>query len=86
MTAARPAKRPAAAQDQPDTPPYYVATQALYIGAARAHIPGDQVPPAHVERFGWADKVRRPDEPPAVPPDQPVTDEGQAAATTEKER
>ncbi|GAA3251675.1 hypothetical protein [Nonomuraea helvata] len=85
MTAARPAKRPAAEQEKSDRPPYYIATAALYIGAARAHIPGDQVLPAHVDRFGWADKVRPPDDPPAVPSDQPATDEGQAA-TTEKER
>ncbi|MGP3914302.1 hypothetical protein [Nonomuraea sp. 10N515B] len=77
--------------EAPAAPPYYIATQSLYIGAARAHAIGDRVPPEHVERFGWAHKVRRPDEaeaaaPAPVPTVQPATDEGQApTASTEKE-
>lgn len=60
-----------------DVPLYYIATQDLYItgpgGPVRAFAPGDHVPPAHVERFGWQDGVEVPGDdepgpPPAAPP------------------
>jgi hypothetical protein len=73
----------AAPGEQGATPPYYIATEPLFVGDqfTRAFNPGDRVPPDHVDRYGWADKVRRPDEPhprPGTPADQPETTEDQA--------
>jgi hypothetical protein len=59
--------------------PYYIATAPLFIGGdqfSRAHNVGDQVPAEHVEQYGWADKVRRPDTP------EPETAPGQAPNTS----
>lgn len=85
MTARRDAKpSPATA---PAAPPYYIAEQPLFIGKfGRAHNVGDLVPPEHVERYGWADRVRLPDGYTAPAPDQSTStpespDSGQA--TTE---
>ena len=84
MTA--PKARPAAKQDAVPAddapPPYYIATEALFIGGnqfARAHNAGDRVPVDHVDRYGWADQVRPPDG--YQPRNEPETDGGQA--TTE---
>lgn len=49
-------------------PPWYIATEALYVGgnagamAVRAFNPGDRVPADLVEPNGWAGKVSRPDD------------------------
>jgi len=34
-----------------------IATEDLFIGTARAHFKGDEVPADNVERNGWQDKV-----------------------------
>lgn len=34
-----------------------IATRPLFIGRARAHNPGDEVPAENVEKHGWADGV-----------------------------
>ena len=39
----------------------YIATEPLYVGAARAHNVGDEVPADNVERNGWQDSVVGPD-------------------------
>lgn len=74
--AARPSK-PA----EPPTPPYYIALVPLFIDDqfSRAFNSGDQVPSDHVDRFGWADKVRPPDD----PQKEPETTTGQAATSKE---
>lgn len=64
-------------------PPYYIAVEPLYLDGnqfARAHNVGDRVPADHVEEYGWADKVRHPDEPAATdqPHNEPETAIGQA--------
>lgn len=69
-------------------PPYYIATAPLFIDGnqfARAHNPGDRVPVDHVDRYGWADKVRPPDGYAQPAPDQPRNEPetGTAQATTE---
>lgn len=67
------------AQDVPPPPPsHYIATQPLFIGDQfnRAFNVGDQVPPGHVAAYGWADKVRRPDN--DTPAREPETAPGQA--------
>lgn len=71
-------------------PPYYIATEALYLDGnqfARAHNAGDRVPAEHVEAYGWAGKVRHPDDdtpkqPPVAAHNEPETAVGQA--TTEE--
>ncbi|GAA2990814.1 hypothetical protein [Streptosporangium longisporum] len=73
------------AKDETSAPPYYIATRPLFIGGqfGRAFNAGDRVPPSHVETYGWADHVRRPDEseqPPAVPQTMPETASGQATS------
>ncbi len=40
-------------------PDSYIATEALYVGTARAHSPGDEVPAENVKRNGWQDAVAR---------------------------
>lgn len=35
----------------------YIATEPLFVGTARAHNPGDEVPAENVERHGWKDSV-----------------------------
>lgn len=35
----------------------HIATEALFIGRARAHNPGDVVPEANIDTYGWRDKV-----------------------------
>lgn len=37
----------------------FIATEELFVGVARAHNVGDEVPAENVERNGWADKVAR---------------------------
>ena len=81
MMAARPNK---AAEQAP--PPYYIAVEPLFIDGNqfnRAHNVGDRVPADHVETYGWADKVRHPDDTPKQPPaaarNEPETPTGQAA-------
>ncbi|WP_031165952.1 hypothetical protein [Streptosporangium roseum] len=65
-------------------PPYYIALQPLFLGDqfSRAHNVGDHVPADHVEAYGWADKVRHPNDPspqqPAAPHTEPETTPGQA--------
>ncbi|MEU9888012.1 hypothetical protein [Sphaerisporangium sp. NPDC051011] len=84
---ARPPTTPARVEqgslvDGEEPPPYYIATEPLFIDDnpfARAHNAGDRVPADHVERYGWAGKVRHPDPDPATTP--PETRQGQA--TTE---
>jgi len=72
------------AEDTP--PPYYIATAPLFIGDqfGRAFNAGDRVPAEHVDRYGWAHLVHRPDEdpqqPPAAPADEPETAPGQATS------
>ncbi|MFD1547016.1 hypothetical protein [Nonomuraea guangzhouensis] len=80
---------PKTENDAADRPPYYIATEALYLDGSqfnRAHNPGDRVPADHVEAYGWADKVRHPDDTPKQPPaaahNEPETAVGQA--TTDK--
>lgn len=72
-----------------EPPPYYIAVEPLYLDGnqfARAHNAGDLVPADHVEMYGWADKVRRPDDDlrqqPAAAHNEPETAVGQA--TTEE--
>lgn len=71
----------------PETPPaYYIATAPLFIDDqfSRAHNVGDPVPAEHVERYGWHDKVRRPDaDTPETPNSEPARTRGQA--TSDKE-
>ncbi|MEV0584107.1 hypothetical protein [Nonomuraea sp. NPDC050310] len=71
-------------REQQSPPAYYVATEPLFIGGqfGRAFNVGDRVPVEHVDRYGWADKVRRSDEapseqdqPPAAPQNEPETDQ-----------
>jgi hypothetical protein len=97
--AARQTNRQAAArssrQETPPRPPYYIATEPLFLDNqfSRAHNPGDMVPADHVEQYGWAGKVRPPDgyataEEPADQPrkDEPDTAErGQATSSKEGE-
>ncbi|WP_101791030.1 hypothetical protein [Nonomuraea indica] len=71
-----------ATQDQ-TPPPYYIAVEPLYIDDqfSRAHNPGDRVPADHVDRFGWRDKVRRPDQPASDDHNEPeTTHSGQATS------
>lgn len=35
----------------------YIATEPLFVGTARAHNVGDEVPAENVERNGWKDSV-----------------------------
>lgn len=35
----------------------FIATEPLFVGRARAHNPGDEVPAENVEKNGWEDKV-----------------------------
>lgn len=35
----------------------YIATEDLFIGSAKAHRVGDEVPEDKVEQWGWWDKV-----------------------------
>lgn len=42
-----------------DSAPRFVATAPLFIGRARAANPGDEVPAASVEKYGWGGKVRK---------------------------
>ena len=59
-----------------DTPFAFVAHKPLHVGdpaasgamPVRAYNPGDLVPAADVERFGWHDQVHHPDEAPPEPP------------------
>lgn len=37
----------------------YIATEALYVGSARAHNPGDVVPDDNVKQNNWQDSVAR---------------------------
>lgn len=85
---AAPRIRPGDKAAAPQAPPYYIATEALFIGGsqfARAFNPGDHVPPGHVEEHGWHALVRAPEgyesQPAVKPPSEPETAEGQA--TTE---
>ncbi|MET8334361.1 hypothetical protein [Streptosporangium canum] len=77
-------RKPTAEDRTSKVPPYYIATQPLFLGDqfSRAHNVGDHVPAAHVEAYGWADKVRRPDDTPeqpsAAPRTEPETPPGQA--------
>ncbi|MFI6793680.1 hypothetical protein ACIBG4_40750 [Nonomuraea sp. NPDC050383] len=68
----------------PAAPPYYIAIAPLFIGGqfGRAFNLGDQVPPEHVERYGWQAKVRLPDgyEAADQPPSEPETETGQATS------
>lgn len=90
---AAPKSRPQPAAPEPEqereTPAYYIATQALYIGAARAHAVGARVSPEHVAKHGWQAKVRHPDDEPdapaPAPTKQPATDQGQAPTSKEGE-
>ncbi|MEU8040868.1 hypothetical protein [Streptosporangium sp. NPDC049078] len=62
-------------------PPYYIAAAPLFIDDqfSRAFNVGDRVPAEHVEKYGWADKVR----PPAAPQIEPETAPGQATSSKE---
>ena len=84
------AERIPAAEDRTSkAPPYYIATQPLFLGDqfSRAHNPGDRVPADHVEAYGWANKVRHPDhtpeQPSAAPHTEPETALGQATSSKE---
>jgi hypothetical protein len=62
-------------------PSHYIAMEPLFLGGnaetmpARAYNPGDRVLPADVERFGWQDRVTRPEDQPAPkPPRVPAKD------------
>lgn len=81
------ARQKDAPEQERETPPYFIATQALYIGAARAYAVGARVSPEHVTKHSWQGKVRHPDEdqPPPAPTEQPATDEGQAPTSKEGE-
>lgn len=86
---AAPRSRPKPAPAERKAPPYYIAVRDLYVGSARAHAPGARVLPEHVERHGWHDMVRHPDDPPPQRPrrsprpvPEPATDPGQASTTT----
>jgi len=70
--------RPAADES---SPPYYIATRPLFIDDqfSRAFNVGDRVPAEHVEKYGWADKVR----PAAAPQIEPETAPGQATSSKE---
>lgn len=35
----------------------YIATEPIFMGTARAHSVGDEVPADNVERNGWQDSV-----------------------------
>jgi hypothetical protein len=35
----------------------FIATEPLFVGNARAHNPGDEVPAENVEANGWQDSV-----------------------------
>ncbi|MGC5012516.1 hypothetical protein ACLQ2R_17270 [Streptosporangium sp. DT93] len=67
-------------------PAYYIATRPLFIGGqfGRAFNAGDRVPADHVEAYGWAEQVRRPDESEqpsaAAPHTMPETASGQATS------
>lgn len=66
------------ARQEQAPPPYYIATEPLFIGGdpfSRAHNPGDRVPADHVEQYGWADKVRHPDQPSNEPETPQATPE-----------
>jgi len=56
-----------------DEPTEVRATEALYIGRARAANAGDLVPASHVEKYGWEGKVEPVSM--AAPPvvDEPIT-------------
>lgn len=93
MATRREEPKPEQQPEQQAPPAYYIALEPLFVGGqfGRAHNPGDRVPVEHVDRYGWADKVRRPDEDPAgrgkpdeqpAPQNEPETSEGQA--TTER--
>lgn len=82
----------AAHQGQPakqeQAPPYFIAAEPLFIDGNqfnRAHNPGDRVPADHVEKYGWADKVRHPNDAPqqspAVAHNEPESEPGQAASS-----
>lgn len=83
----------AAHQGQPakqeQAPPYFIAAEPLFIDGNqfnRAHNPGDRVPADHVEKYGWADKVRHPNDDapqqsPAVAHNEPESEPGQAASS-----
>jgi hypothetical protein len=54
-------------------PSHYIALEPLFLGGeeampARAYNTGDRVLPADVERFGWQDRVTRPEDQPAPEP------------------
>lgn len=40
-------------------PDFFIATEPLFVGLARAHNPGDRVPADNVKRNGWEDGVAR---------------------------
>jgi|GEM_PF-3630517 len=62
------------------SPPYYIATRPLFIDDqfSRAFNVGDRVPAEHVDKYGWADKVR-----PPAPQIEPETPPGQATSSKE---
>lgn len=37
----------------------YIATDALFVGNARAHNPGDPVPEENIKANGWEDSVAK---------------------------
>lgn len=43
-----------------ETPTFFVAKEDLWVGSQRAHSVGEQVPAVNVEKFGWHDKVQKP--------------------------
>jgi hypothetical protein len=60
----------------PVEPGYRIAVEPLYVGAARAHVPGDRVPLDSVTRNGWETWV-------VMPPPDPgphTAKDGSAAA------
>lgn len=67
------AKRASKADGPPDPPAFYVATRPLPVGTemGAATMPvvafgaGAMVPAEHVDRYGWQQYVRLPDDPPA---------------------
>lgn len=86
MTPPRGDKAAAKSADEaaPDAaPPFWIADRELPVGAemgaeampVRAFSPGDQVPPGHVEQYGWRPYVHAPpgDWPPPEPAPQTAT-------------